>query len=297
MSDYYTPTSVANEAIDAAGLRFTLGDIEEGVHPSQVLLRHYWTCLNQLLRAAPWNFARKQADLLLLADSTGQTTGVGTLVPRPWVYAYAMPTDCVRMRYIPWNPFNQPAVPAGNIVPPDSGSPLMTNLDQNANAGARLVPARYLVTTDINNIPAGAGNDAQGISPIGRTIICTNVRYAIGIYTFQAIYPNLWDAQFRAAMVAFLASVIAVPLHDDKKFGMQMRDRNIAIAHTVVKNARVSDGLEGWHSSDLSVDWMRFRNSGGYGGWASWWSNVGDLTCTWDNIGFGGGSTGNSSAF
>ena len=90
--------------------------------------------------------------------------------------------------------------------------------------------------------------------------------------------------------------MVALPLSADKRVGMAMRQQNIAIAQEKIKSARVTDGIEGWHSSDLSVDWMRFRNSGGYGGWNSWWSNVGDWSCTWDSIGWGGG-TGNSSAF
>jgi hypothetical protein len=237
--DYYSPTSVANEAIDVAGLHFTLGDIEEGTDAAQVCLRHYTSCLEQLLRAAPWNFARKQVPLQLLADATGQTDtlGVGTSVPLPWIYAYAYPTDCARLRYIPWNPFQEPAVPVTNIVPSDSGAPLTTNFDPNPLIGQRLVPARFLVTTDINNNPGATPNDTPGISPIGRTVILTNVKTAFAIYSYQAYYPNLWDAQFRAAMVAYLASMIAMPLATDKRMGAALRDQNIQIAKEKVKSA------------------------------------------------------------
>ena len=102
-------------------------------------------------------------------------------------------------------------------------------------------------------------------------------------------------------MVAYMASMIALPLWSDKnaQMGMSMRQQNMVIAQEKIKSARITDGQEGWHSSDLSVDWMRFRFSGGYGGWNSWWANVGDWSCAWDNIGWGGGlgGTGNSSAY
>ena len=300
MTDYYSPTSVANEALDAAGVGFTLGDIEEGTEEAQVCLRHYFTCLDQLFRVAPWNTTRKQDRLVLLGDATGVTpaVGVGTTVPAPWQYAYAYPTDCARVRYIPWNPALLPTVPSNNIAPDDSDAPLTTGLNENAWAGRGLVPARFLVTSDTNYIEPGAGNETPGSTPIGRTIVCTNVQNAVCIYSYRALYPNQWDAQFRAAMVAYLASMIAMPLwaKRDPKSGLAMRQQNIAIAQEKIRSARVTDGQEGWHSSDLAVDWMRARNSGGYGGLASWWNNVGDWSCAWDNIGWGGG-TGNASAY
>lgn len=297
--DYQTPTAVCNEALDAAGVDVTLGDIEEGTKPAQVCLRHYYTCLDQLFRCAPWNTTRKQASLVLLGDATGQTTtpGVGTNVPLPWIYAYAYPTDCARVRYIPWNPYLIPTAPSDNIVPVDDSAPLMTGLNQNPNAGLGLVPSRFLVTSDTNFIEANAGNETPGSTPIGRTIICSNVKDAIGIYSYRAYYPNQWDAQFRAAMVAYLAAMIAMPLAADKRVGLSMRQQNIAIAMEKVKSARVTDGQEGWHSSDLAVDWMRFRATGGWQGPYSWMSNLGDWSVSWDNFSGWGGGVGNSSAY
>jgi hypothetical protein len=298
--DYYTPTAVAGEAIDACGLNFTLDDIESGTKEAQVCLRQYYTCLDQLFRAAPWNTTRKQIPLQLIGDATGQTTDplVSTDVPAPWIYAYAYPTDCARIRYIPWNPLSAAAIPSDNIVPENNTEPLMSNFSENPYSGLRLVPSRFLVTSDVNFIEAGAGNETPGSTPIGRTIICTNVQNAIGIYSYKAYYPNQWDSQFRAAMVAYMASMIALPLWSDKdpRMGMTMRQHNIAIAQEKIKSARITDGQEGWHSSDLSVDWMRARRSGGAGYRGAIGDNIGDWSCTWDNIGWGG-SGGNSSVF
>ncbi len=70
------PTDIANLALDACGINIQLNDIEQGGREANVLLRAYPECLRQLLRAAPWAFARKQAALQLLADASGATPNV-----------------------------------------------------------------------------------------------------------------------------------------------------------------------------------------------------------------------------
>jgi hypothetical protein len=299
MADEYSPTSVANQAIDAAGGDLVLGDIEDGTRQSQVILRAYVECLKQLLRAVHWDFARRDAPLQMVADASGQTADVGTLVPSGFLYSYSYPTNCAKVRFIPGNYIGQVSpVPVGNIVPPNDGSPLMAASTQPVPLGMPLVPTRFLITSDPNYIPEGASNDLPGISPIGQTLILSNVRGARCVYTFDAVYPNLWDSLFRQAMVAYLASQIAFPLNKDKKFARQIRADNITIAQGAVRQAMTTNGNESWASSDLSVDWMRFRNSGGWAG--SWGNNFGAgpgyLFGGLDAISWGGG-LGNSSAF
>lgn len=297
MSDEYSPTAISNRAIDAAGLDFTLGDISEGTDPARKVLRAYSDCLRQLLRTAPWNFCRKQVPLLLLADATGQTPNVGSIVPGgQFIYEYAIPTDLAFLRYIPWWPFQNPGVPPNNIQPSDPTAPIVDNLGQPPYTGYRVVPARFLVTGDVNYIPDGtsdAPNSTPGISPISRNVVLTNVQNAQCIYSFEASYPNLWGQNFRDAMIAYLASEISMPLQQDKKFGLQMRDRNIAIAIEKVRNARATEGRESWSNSDIRVDWMDFRNSGGgyYGAWGGGLGNmIGEYSCGWDSIGLSNGS-------
>lgn len=296
MSDVYTPTMIAQRAIDASGVDFILGDIEEGTDVARKVLRAYWDCLRQLLRTAPWGFARKQTPLVLLADGTGQTPDVGTVVPgSSFIYEYAAPEDMAFLRYIPWWPFLAPAAPTGNIQPSNPSSPVVDNLANPPYYGTRVVPARFLLTSDVNYIPneiSQAPNATPWISPIGRLVILTNVPQAQAIYTYNAIYPNQWDQQFRDAMIAYLASEIALPLSKDKKSGMAMRQHNIAIAKDKISNARVSDGRESWSNADLRVDWIQTRFVGGTNG--SLWTNgmIGDYNCAYDNLSFG-----NSSAY
>src|SRR5579885_2432523 len=197
----YLPTDVANQALDAAAIDYTLGDIEEGTRPAQVCLRAYGECLRQLLRGAPWAFARREAPLVLLADATGLTPNVGKTVPSGFIYEYAYPPDCARVRYIPWCPFQTPGVPGNNIRVADPNAAIMTGLGQPPYIGQPIVPARFLITNDPNYPPpAGTANwEVQGVSAQGRVVILTNVQNARCVYTATILAPSVWDHLFRAA--------------------------------------------------------------------------------------------------
>lgn len=294
MAGGMAPADIGNQALDGIGYAETVSDLEEGTPQAQVILRAYGECLKQLLRAANWNFARKQAPLTLLADASGQTPDVGTVVPFNWMYEYAYPTDCAKVRFIPFN-WQNPGVgvPAGNIQIPQT--PLADGL--NPQAGPKIVPAKFQVATDFN-YPPPVGSETwnvQGQSPQGRTVILTNVKQAQAIYTAIMLYPSIWDALFRSAFVAYLASEISLPIWSKKgetKQGIAMRDSNIGIVKGKLTEARLVDGNEGVSSSSLSVDWMRARNVGsawgpGGGGWggAGWGGQpFGDGAWGWDTL-------------
>ena len=264
---------MANQALDAAGFDFSVGDLQEGTKPAQILLRAYGQCLRQLLRAVRWNFARQQSPMLLLADATGQTPNAPSTTIPPWVYEYALPQNCCQARFVPWGPQGlAPPIPSGNIIPPNSQAPLAGGLGSPL-AGSILRPARFLEAMDPNFPAQGMTWEVQGVSPQGRTVICTNVQNASLVYTALMLYPSQWDSQFRAAMVAYLASEIALPLWATKgkeKFGVELRQQQMKIAADKIMHARITDGNEGWSSSEFVPDWFRFRNTGGsrgtYGG-------------------------------
>lgn len=270
----YLPTDVAQQSLDAAGIDYLLGDIEDGSRPAQLLLRAYPECLKQLLRSSNWDFARKEAPLTLLADASGQTAGVGSLVVgNDFQYLYAYPTDCMKVRYIPWVLPPNVAAPAGNITPPNPALPLMPGLNQAPPLTRRPRPARFVISNDANYpVPPGSQSwEVQGVSPQGRTVILTNVQQALAVYTYLVLYPSVWDSLFRAAFVAYLASEVALPLAKDKKFGAQMRNEQIQIAKQKIMEARRVDGNEGTYSSDIKVDWIENRYSGGSRGFHGAW--------------------------
>lgn len=287
------PADIINQALDAIGSEVTIGNPEEGGREAQVCLRAYGECVRQLLRSAHWDFARKQAPLTLLADATGQTPGVGNIVPYPWTYSYAYPTDCLKVRFIPYSNYSSnTGTPNGNIVPPDAAAPLFPVISPVNNC--RLIPAPFVITTDFNNINTSLQNDwwnQQGTSPAGKTVILTNVAIAYCVYTALIMYPNMWDTQFRAAVVAYLASEIALPLSKDKKFGLTARNAQIAIAKDKILHARMTDGNEGWYSTDHVPDFIRIRNAGlnNWGGMNE--IGPGNFNMSWDTCSFSDGSS------
>lgn len=284
-------TDIMNQALDAIGADVVLGDAEDGTKEAQTCLRAYGQCRKQLLRAANWQFARKQAPMVLLADATGQTPAVGTIVPKPWIYEYEYPIDCMKMRFVPWQFGQTTVVPPGNIQTPQV--PLMTGMGQSPLAGARIRPARFLVASDFNYPPLQGQItwEVQGVSPQARTVVLTNVQCAEAVYTADMLYPSIWDALFRAAMVAYLASEVALPLSKDKKFGLALRKEQIEIVKAKVIEARLVDGNETWSSSDIPVDWIDSRRT--VGGWPAWGNRggfgagdggIGVLGYGWDSL-------------
>lgn len=265
-----TVADVANQALDAIFWPNSIGDAEEGTYEARVILRAYSQCLRQLLRAAHWNFARKSAPLVLLADASGQTPFVGAKVDAPFQYSFAYPNDAVKMRFIPGN--RRPpgtGAPVGNIVPPNNAAPTMSGLNTGPQQTGRERPARWLEGVDYNNLPVGVADGSQpGVSPQGRTAVFTNVKDAHGVYTALMNYPTNWDPLFRGAFVAYLGAEIAPGIwaNKDRKFGIQLRAQQMAIAKDKIVSARATDGNEGWPNSDIAVDWMDFRRAGGWGG-------------------------------
>ena len=282
------PADVINRSLDMIGRSdIVIGDPSEGTDGAKVALRQYGPCLRQLLRAAHWGFARKQMNLTLLADATNSTPNVGTIVVPPWQFEYAYPVDAIKARFVPANNVTPNApTPQGNISQPPN-VPQTTVANAIPLTGYRLLPARFLIGLDWNypvttgpappwgNAPEWWGVSGEG--PINRTVVLTNVQNASLVYTALVVYPDEWDVSFQEAMVQYLAAHLALPLSKDKKFGLALQAAAEAKAKAAIMQARINDGNEGVPVSDISVDWMKIRASGGgprlYGDWGSGWGD------------------------
>ena len=303
----FTPTDLAVQALDAIGSETTIADIEEGSREARVLLRAYWTCLRQLLSGAHWTFARKMAPLTMLADATGNTPNVGTHVIIPWLYEYSYPIDCVKPRFVPHNGVN-PNVIAGNYAAPSIwGDGLVVNPPVEIPPGAfgaagapnpiisglpshrHLRPAKFILSAD-PNYPPLPGQELwaiPGVGNMGRTVILTNVYQAQLVYTEAVLEPQRWTDLFRAALVAYLASEVALPLSKDKKFGLAVRKEQIAIVKEKLDIARATDGNSQTEINDINVDWMDVR--AGRDNYNPWWGPGGErYDCGWDSISLAG---------
>lgn len=297
------PADVVNRAYDALGSTKIIGSIMDGTKDSEAARRAYGLTLRQLLRAANWNFARKQAALQLLGDASGQSD-VSDVVEQPWLYAYAWPIDGVKARFVPWNnDLTNGGIPGNNTAIP----PVPLTTDPNpAPRMARLIPTRFLVGSsdqypvvigqaDWDNLP----DAVEGAGPINRTIILSNVPQATLVYTRLVLDIEEWDPLFAGAMDATLAAKLAMVVVEDKKFARVLRDEQIAIAKEAIKQARIADGNEGWSTTDHMPDWITARSSSGYGiGWGGWggfgagvFDNIGLLWGGWDSMSFPDGSS------
>jgi len=125
-------------------------------------------------------------------------------------------------------------------------------------------------------------------------VVLTNVPQAYLIYTALVLTPSEWDTMFREAMVAYLASEIALPLTKDKKAGLAIRAQQIAIAKDKISEARAQSANENWNQVDLTPDWIRARSVGrGYGmGWSDSYGleagGLGTYGSGWADISLGG---------
>lgn len=290
------PADIVNRALDAIGAEHTIGDLQEGTREAGAALRVYGPLMRQLLRAAHWNFARKEARLTLLQDATGQTPNVGTGTPGmgQWRYEYQWPIDGLQARFVP------AAIPSGiNATVPGNHSLPATPLTPGITAQPwlRRPPTPFVVTQD--NVPPviGAMPSWSAVPDLGegqgygqQTVILSNQQNATLVYTALITYPDEWDSLFQQAFVAVLASYLAMPCLADKKFALQVRGQQVMLAKAALDEARRVDGDEGWFTINREAAWMRARSTAG-GMWRGDWSGGdGMLGCGWAGFGMVDGS-------
>lgn len=292
---------IANQSLDAIGWANTITDLQEGSVEARILLRNYAPTVEQTLRAAHWNCARRQAAMMLLQDASGNTEGVGTGTPGMglWIYSYAWPVDCLKARYVPITGALNPPIPANNIQTPSTPQ---TSLPSPWPV-ARTLPAPFLVSSDLvpnvtgaltswNQYPDLSGVQGQGLSR--QTVILTNQQNATLVYTGMVDDPNLWDALLKEAIIQTLAAKVALALWSRKemKTVIVMRDQAIKGAKAALDAARVADGNEAPANTNHDAQWIRSRRSGGYGwGWGGGdYAGPGYLWCGWEQSPFPDGS-------
>lgn len=253
------PTDVVNRALDECGVD-EIGDLQDGSKAARAALRIYTPTLRQLLSAAHWNFARKQAPLVLMADVYGQQIA-NTDVPQPWTYMYDWPVDCVHARFVPMTT-NQIDTTLGISPQP-----------------AWAAPQPFLVTSANRPNPVdGNWYLIEGHDPDQtKVILCNQIGVQL-VYTGLMQYPDAWDALFEQAMVAALCARLAMPLVTDKSLARSIRSDNVAIARQCLDAARIRDGNEGWTVADHTPDWIRARTGGAP------WGGMGYLMYPWANV-------------
>lgn len=196
---------------------------------------------DEVLGMAYWNFATKTAYLSLLKQAPGTPGGVASASQwssaypaPPWLYEYAVPTDCIKMRSVVQQPVNAYA-----------GVPFTSN-------GQAAYP--YFI---------GPGSKfevaSDEISGQDQNVVLTNQYQAIGIYTKRVTNVGLFGSTFIEALVQALAAKLALNLTGNvgvasAKFGQ---------ANAMIISARADDANEGLTIIDPMPDWLAVRDDWG----------------------------------
>ena len=254
------PVDICNAALGQMG---AASQVIQGISPAipssslaaQVATAIYQDQVDAVLRSAHWNCARFEtgtfglpapapppAPLTLLKAAWGTPENPnGTTLAQPpmgYRYEYALPTDCLKARY----------VISGRMPLNSAAAPIMTSV---GFANPSLVdPAnKFAVSLDSD----ATGNDVL--------VLLTNVRHAVLVYTKRVANVDLWDPLLKLAIIQTLAAWFVNPLNRNA----QLLKERVGIAVGYIEQARVSDGNEGWMSMDHYPDWLQVRNAGGYG--------------------------------
>jgi hypothetical protein len=170
-----SPADMINLTLRRIGYNGRVGDLYDGSKAAKNALDVYAQTRDELLRQNDWGFAERNSALTLLkaAPAGGYippTTWSTAYPPLPWLYEYARPTDCLKIRAIK-------AVPL-----------FLPNMDP-----------QPVVFTEANDNVAPA---------TGQVILC-NVAGAVLTYSGQVTDPAAWEADFVETFSAALGRRIA----------------------------------------------------------------------------------------
>ncbi len=217
-------TELCNLAMQDIGKRSTISDLNENSNEARACKIAVDEVRQKLIAAAPWSFCKTAARLAVLKAAPGTPENASAIqgnwdssMPQPgWLYAYAMPSDCLKLRYL----LTDPAV-SGDAPPlfPYGGSV----------TGPIMNPVTFSLGIDRNE-------DDEQIR-----IVSTNARGAIAIYSADVPDPDLWDSDFREAYVASLAVKLSFTLTGDKALvGNLMKVAQVKVSEALVTDANSS---------------------------------------------------------
>lgn len=270
MASGLAPVDVCNMALSQVMARAQIQSLSpsDGTAAGDACTLLYQPTVDAFARAAHWNCLRFQSGALgstqppplqavKAAAGTPENLNGTTLPvpPQPWLYAYAVPPDCLKARYL---------VPAATQS--GGGIPLAT-------AGGLMLPAvlpTYAIPFEIAVDLDASGNEIA--------VLLTNLQNAQLVYTRRLANVGLWDSQFLMGAKSALAVWLAPGLNGS----VSMAGQAMGIAKAMLDAARMSDGNEGPQTQDHTPDWIRIRGGG--------WDRPSGLFITpWDAFGFPGG--------
>lgn len=169
---------LCNLALHSIGVTDRIGDIYEGSLYSKIFLDLYSQTRDELLRKYSWGFAERNLDMVLLKSAPQfgylpSSPWTSAYPPIPWLYEYAYPGDCLKVR----------SIKALSLILP-------------------VFDPQPQVFSVIND---------SALSPPAKAICC-NVANAILTYTGQVTDVTIWEPLFIETLVDSLGSKISMSL-------------------------------------------------------------------------------------
>lgn len=170
-----TVEDIVNDALVRLGAKKRVGSIYDGTDMARAALDIYGQTRDDMLRSFAWGFAERNITLTLQ-----KTAPVGGYLPPtywtsaypilPWIYQYAWPEDCLKIRAL------------------RCSYPLIPVFDPS--------PVNFRVAND------------NSFTPSQKVILC-NLQNAILVYTGQVTDPSVWEPKFTECLIAGLARRLA----------------------------------------------------------------------------------------
>lgn len=183
----YAVEDILNQALRRLGNQTPIGNIWEGSRASRAGLELYGQTRDDLLRSKDWPFSQRDATLTLLKTAppfgyNGQPwTSASPMLP--WIYEYAYPASCIRVRSVRPAPV------------------LMPQFDP--------APSNFTIANDPTVNPS--------------KVVLTNLANATAVITAQITDPGQWESMFVEALVDALARRLAIPIGGADAQGVQMK--------------------------------------------------------------------------
>ena len=171
-----SPADIVNLAASRIGFGDRIGSIYEGSKLAKQAMDVYSQTRDEMLRAVDYGFAEQNVSLALLKQAPAggyfpPNLWDGTVnPPPPWVYSYAYPDDCLKVRAIKPIPL------------------FVMDFDPQPNV--------FTIENDQYFVPS-------------RKVILCNVQSAMLVYTGQITDPTRWEVDFIEAFAAELARRLA----------------------------------------------------------------------------------------
>lgn len=239
-----TPVQVVNLSLSEIGQRIFINALTDNSPAAQVAQINYTPRIQALLRAAKWDFARKQVTLTQYKAAVINGSPSANPPPQSWQFEYLRPPDCLMARFLLPTALIQPTTPPLTTAP---------------NNVAWVPPAPTGIPFVI-----GSDLDAQG-NPI--SVIFTNLALAQLVYTADLSQtPDLWDGLFLSAATSYLGCYLIQALARNQA----QYQSQVAQTKGLMDQARVQNGNEGIGSIDHKPDWLRARMTQGFGSWGQW---------------------------